>query len=197
MAEGKPEGGTPAVGGRSTVRGNVSRAGRELAQEVRRAGGTAARQVAKAGKTAATQAAKAGRTAATQAVKAGRTARDFGAGVQKQVKRVQKDLAPAAAKARKGLQQAQQGLGKAFQATARATRKSARILGLKAQIAAAMRKRQKLYGQIGETYFKLQKRKGATPILDKALAELVKGTEAANREIRQLEAREKIERGSP
>ena len=89
------------------------------------------------------------------------------------------------------------GIGKALQATARATRKSARILGLKTQIAAATRKRQKLFGEIGERYFALQKRKGPTPAGEKALADLVKAAEAANREIRDLEAKEKLERQTP
>jgi hypothetical protein len=174
MVEGKPEGAAGPAGRRSPVARDVSRVGREVAEKAR----------------------KAGQAAATRVARAGKTARELGAGVQKQVKQVGQEFAPAAAKAKTGLKQARQGLGKALQATARVTRKSARILGLKAQIAAAVRKRQRLYGQIGETYFKLQKRKGAVPGEDKALAELVKSAEAANREIRQLEAKENLERAS-
>jgi len=180
MEEGKHEGGAPS----QPVK-DVAKAGKEVVDKVRQAG-----------QTAAARAAKAGQTAAAHAARVRQTAREIGAGVQKRVERAQKDLAPAAAKAKQGLQQAQVGLGKAFQATARATRKSARIIGLKAQIAAATHKLEKLHGQIGEAYVKAQHRKGAVPAADKTLAALVKSADAANRQIQQLRAKAKAERES-
>lgn len=152
----------------------VQRARKELAQKVRQAG----------------------QVAVARAAKAGKAARGIGADLQKRAQRVQRDLAPAAAKAKKGLAQAQKGLGKAWQATAKATRKSARVLGLKAQIAAAGHKLEKLHGEIGEAYLKAQRRKGAVPIVDSALAALVKSAEAQVRRIQTLRVQEKLERAS-
>jgi hypothetical protein len=170
MEQGKNTG---AATGSRTVN-DVQRAGKELAQKVRQAG----------------------QGAAARAAKVGKAARGIGADLQKRAQRVQKDLAPAAAKAKKGLAQAQKGLGKAWQATAKATRKSARVLGIKAQIAAAAHKLENLHGQIGEAYLKAQRRKGAVPIADSTVAGLVKSAEAQVRRIQKLRTQEKLERAS-
>jgi hypothetical protein len=105
------------------------------------------------------------------------------------VKQVADDLKPAAEKAGKGI-------SAVFRATARATRKSARILGIKASIAAALRKRQKLFAQLGETYFHAQKKKTQSKSDQEALKNLAAAIDTVNGEISSLEAEEKLARES-
>ena len=149
------------------------------------------------------------------AAKVGKAAREFGEGLQKKVEnditpaanrakqRVREELAPTAEKAKKvaedlkpAAERAGKGLSAVFRATARATRKSARILGLKASISAALRMRQKLFAQLGESYFRVQKKKTQSKSDQEGLKTLVTAIERVNSDIRSLEAEEKLARES-
>jgi hypothetical protein len=160
--------------------------------------------------------------AANGAAKVGKAAQELGEGLQK---KVENDIVPAAERAKKGLSETSQkvreelapaaemakkvaedlkpaaekagkGLSAVFRATARATRKSARILGIKASISAALRKRQKLFAQLGESYFRAQKKKTQSKSDQEGLKSLVAAIEAVNSDIRSLEAEEKLARES-
>jgi hypothetical protein len=146
---------------------------------------------------------------AVGAAKVGKAAHEFTEGIQK---KVEKDIAPAAERAKRSLsettkkvreelgpaaEKAGKGLSAAFKATARATRKSARILGIKASISADMRKRQKLFAQLGETYFRVQKKKTPAKSDQDALNSLVADIAKLNAEIKTLEVKEKATRESP
>jgi len=105
-------------------------------------------------------------------------------------KKVKEELGPAAEKAGKGL-------SGVFKATARATRRSARILGIKASISAEMRKRQKLYTRLGESYFQAQKKKTPAKGDQETLNSLIADIKKVNAEIQVLEVKEKAARESP
>ncbi|UCF99760.1 MAG: hypothetical protein JSV89_09535 [Spirochaetaceae bacterium] len=171
----------------------------------------------------------AGRTA-SGAAKVGKAAQELSEGLQKKLekdispaaerarkslsettKKVREELSPAAEKARKSLtetskkvreelgpaaEKAGKGLSAVFKATARATRKSARILGIKASISGELRKRHKLFAQLGETYFRTQKKKTPSKSDKDALSSLLAEITKANAEIQALEAKEKLERQS-
>jgi hypothetical protein len=126
-------------------------------------------------------------------------------------RKVREELRPAAEKARKGLsdtskkvreelgpaaEKAGKGLSSLFKSTARATRKSARILGIKASIAAEMRKRQKLLADLGERYFQVQKKKTPSQGDKDALDALVGEVKKVDAEIHTLELKEKATRES-
>jgi len=144
--------------------------------------------------------------------KIGEAARELGAEAQKRAqKRVEKDIAPIARQAKKGLsettkkvkeeigpaaEKAGKGISAVFKATARATRKSARILGIKAKISAEMRKRQNLFARLGEAYFGTRKKKTPSNSDKEALSSLVAEIEQLNDEIRALELKEKTTRAS-
>ncbi|MEE9307017.1 MAG: hypothetical protein V3V57_05765 [Spirochaetia bacterium] len=143
------------------------------------------------------------------AARVGKAAQEFSEGIQM---KVEKDVAPAAERAKQSLsettkkireelgpaaEKAGKGLSAVFKATARATRKSARILGIKASISAEMRKRQKLYTQLGESYFRAQKKKTPAKSDQETLGTLVADIEKINAEIHALEVREKATRESP
>jgi hypothetical protein len=104
-------------------------------------------------------------------------------------KKVREELGPAAEKAGKGL-------SSLFKSTAKATRKSARILGIKASIAAEMRKRQKLLADLGERYFQAQKKKTPSQSDKDALSALVGEIKKVEAEIHTLEVKEKATRES-
>jgi hypothetical protein len=131
--------------------------------------------------------------------------------VSETTKKVRDELAPAAEKAKQGLaettkkvreeigpaaEKAGKGLSAIFKFTARATRKSARILGIKASIAAEMRKRQKLLTELGEKYFQVQKKKTPSKGDQDALDALVAEIKKVNAEIHTLEVKEKSARES-
>jgi len=143
------------------------------------------------------------------AAKVGKAAQEFAEGIQK---KVENDIVPAAERAKQSLsettkkvreelgpaaEKAGKGLSSVFKATARATRKSARILGIKASISAEMRKRQKLYTQLGESYYRAQKKKTPAKSDQEALNSLFADIEKVNVEIQALEVKEKATRESP
>ena len=160
--------------------------------------------------------------AANGATKVGKAAQELSEGLQKKVendiapaaqrakknlsetsKKMREELAPATEKAKKvaedlkpAAEKAGKGLSAVFKATARATRKSARILGIKASISAALRRRQKLFAQLGENYFRVQKKKTPSKGDQEELKSLVAAIEAVNSDIRSLEAEEKLARES-
>jgi len=105
-------------------------------------------------------------------------------------KKVKTEIGPAVEKAGKGLKEAQQTLGDVLKATARATRKSARILGIKANIANQIRSRQKLFAQLGELYYKAQKKKTPAKSDEEALKAAIEEINQVSKKIRDLEAQE-------
>ena len=131
--------------------------------------------------------------------------------VSETTKKVREELGPAAEKAKQGLadttkkvrqelgpaaEKAGKGLSAIFKSTARATRKSARILGIKASIAADMRKRQKLLAELGEKYFQAQKKKTPSKSDQDALDALIAEVKKVDSEIHTLEVKEKATRQS-
>jgi ElaB/YqjD/DUF883 family membrane-anchored ribosome-binding protein len=132
-------------------------------------------------------------------------------GIADTSKRVREELGPAAEKAKKGVadtskrvreelgpaaEKAGKGLSSLFKSTARATRRSARILGIKASIAAELRKRQKLLADLGEKYFQAQKKKTPSKSDKDALDALVAEVKKVDAEIHALEVKEKAARES-
>jgi hypothetical protein len=143
------------------------------------------------------------------AARVGKAAQELSEGIQK---KVEKDVAPVARRAGKTLsetskrvreevgpvaEKAGKGLGAAWKATARATRRSARIWGIKASISADMRKRQKLFAQLGESYYRVQKKKTPAKSDQEVLNSLVGQIDRLSAEIHALEVREKTTRESP
>ena len=131
--------------------------------------------------------------------------------VAETTKQVREGLAPAAAKAKQGLaetpkivreeigpaaEKAGKGLSAIFKSTARATRKSARILEIKASIATEMRTRQKLFTELGQRYYKVQKKKTPSKSDQDALDALVGDIKKVEAQIHALEVQEKTTRES-
>ena len=142
------------------------------------------------------------------AAKVGKAAQELGEGIQE---KIEKEITPAAERARRAVsettkkvreelgpaaEKAGKGLSAIFKSTARATRKSARILGIKASIAADMRKRQKLLAELGEKYFQAQKKKTPSKSDQDALDALIAEVKKVDSEIHTLEVKEKATRQS-
>jgi hypothetical protein len=142
----------------------------------------AGKAVSEAGK----KVSEAGKKVRTQVDSAAKRARKS---VTETSKKVREEVAPRAEKAGKGISDV-------LKATARATRKSARILGIKASIAAELRKRQRLYSMLGETYFRVQKKKTPSQGDQDALKSLVSDIEKVEATIKSLELKEKTTRST-
>ncbi len=142
------------------------------------------------------------------AAKVGRAAQELSAGIQE---KIEKDITPAAERTMRNVadttkkvreelgpaaEKAGRGLSAIFKSTARATWKSARILGIKASIAAEMRKRQKLLAELGERYFQVEKKKTPSKSDQDALDALVTEIKKVDAEIHTLEVKEKTTRES-